>query len=145
MVCNVQLCVSTGGYGEWFLPSIHDSPSTHTYPGTNTHVYTHRSTSHGHMPCRHTGTHSVHTHIYTQDRTHTFSPTAFQTKALPSDFPTPTPGFMGKSLLSAKQNHPHFKPPPLKSIIGAVTELRPTRLFKCINSGQTILKVCNYK
>lgn len=38
MVCDVQLCVSTGGYGEWFLQFV--IPPQHTHILAQTHIHT---------------------------------------------------------------------------------------------------------
>ena len=81
-------------------------------------------------PCKNTGTYTErHTsHVHTQ--AHSLSLMAFQTKALPSRLPYP-------SLLVLWANNyflqsgitPIIKPPPFRSVIGAVTELWPISSF----------------
>ena len=103
----------------------------HTYPRKNVGICTQRHTSHGYTQ---TFT-NTHTHI------HILSPVASQTKALPSDFHTPASWFYGQIIISCKaESPPLMNPPPFKSIIGAGTELWWILVFKCTNSGQTILK-----
>ena len=137
-------------------PPVHIQPHTHSWTRTGTHsvhtrvpkyIYTHipmqkhrHLHAHTHIPWAHTG---MHVHTYTDTL---FLPRGFSNKG--SAIRLSDPGLLvlwANNYFLQSRTTPIINPTPFKSIIGAETELQPILLFKCTNSGQTILKMYNYK
>ena len=145
MVCDLQFCAYTGamvGFSFFFFLLQFMTLSQHTLY-TSTHIYTH-TLAHTHV---HTGTHVMYTcpvdtrahtshterhSVHTQTHRHTLS----KQRICHQTFLTPASWFYGQIITFCKAESPPLEAPTIQSIIGAVTELQPTPLFKCTDSGQ---------
>jgi hypothetical protein len=135
MVCEVWLWVCTGNYQTCFYLYFVTSPK-HTPEYTQIHTCTHAHV-HTHS-CAHTLRHTS-AHTDTHFLLHGF---ANKGSAIRLSYHSLLVLWANNYFFFyfAKQNHPHCKLPPFKSIIGAVTELRPIRLFNAPTLGKPSYK-----